>query len=149
MIVDCAVYRDGVRLTGDRTPESVAKELSTPPPDEHEPGGADHDPDEGGSPVPREFGWVGLANPLSSELAQVRRALHTPPPTHAEAPAPPRPPHAGGPRGTPAAGPPSAPPPRAPPGGGVWGGTRPWGAASAACASRGVTVRAGGGRATS
>ena len=47
MIVDCAVYRDGVRLAGDRTPESVAAELATPPPDEPEPGGADHDPAEG------------------------------------------------------------------------------------------------------
>ena len=51
MIVDCAVYRDGVRLGGDRTPESVAGELSTPPPDEHEPGGAGHDPAEGGYPA--------------------------------------------------------------------------------------------------
>ena len=75
MIVDCAVYRDGVRLGGDRTPESVAGELSTPPPDEHEPGGAGHDPAEGGGVVPREFAWVGLADPLSSELAQVRRAF--------------------------------------------------------------------------
>ena len=75
MIVDCAVYRDGVRLAGDRTPESVAAELATPPPDEPEPGGADHDPAEGERPVPREFAWVGLADPLSSELAQVRRAF--------------------------------------------------------------------------
>lgn len=75
MIVDCAVYRDGIRLKGDRTPESVAAELATPPPDEHEPGGADHDHDEDERPVPREFAWVGLADPLSSELAQVRRAF--------------------------------------------------------------------------
>jgi magnesium transporter len=50
VIVDCAVYRDGVRLAGDRTPESVAAELATPPPDEPEPGGADHDPAEWRAP---------------------------------------------------------------------------------------------------